>query len=203
VPLPRGRPALTRGVVPLDSILAAPVVAIDTSAVVSGLLEDQPAHAEYADFLERASEQSVTLAFCDLLELELAQACFRIAIARRHEGQWRQHLSDRRSRRPARDLASRVFGRWSLLLDATPHLRVGISDELGAGLPSPRLVAFSLMSTYAIGSYDAVHAAVALLLGAPIVTADSGFARCATLEMYTHGARVGYARSLRGGRATR
>jgi hypothetical protein len=52
--------------------------------VVCALLEDQPQHEEYAGFLERAVAAGTTLVYCDLLDLELAEACMTIALKRRH-----------------------------------------------------------------------------------------------------------------------
>lgn len=144
---------------------------LDTSAIAVALLEDQGSHSEYAAFLLRAVENGTTFAYCELVDLELAQACSKRARA--------QHGGDRSLFVPeGRRLIADVFGRWRAILSQTQSVRMplGVSDDPRV-LGSPvRDAAFGLIERYGLDSYDATHAATAIILGAPIVCADRGFA---------------------------
>lgn len=147
------------------------VVVLDTSAVALVLFEDQQTHGEYADFLTRAVRVKTTLVYCEMLDLELAQVCVKAARFQ-HDGRRERFI-------PAgRTLIREVFGRWRALYSATDSQRVPVGpSEIPDVVGSPvRDAAFHLIEQYGLDSYDATHAATAVLFGAPLVCADKGFA---------------------------
>ncbi len=159
------------GIVDL-SIDPPEVVVLDTSAVCRVLFEDGAGHVDYREFLARAVGAGTTLAYCEMLDLELAQACVKAAR--------RQHHGDRsRSVVAGRDLIREVFGRWRAIIGETDSRRVPIGPlERHDAVGSPvRDAAFHLIERYGLDSYDATHAATAILLGAPLLCADRGFAQ--------------------------
>lgn len=167
-----------RGVLDLQ-VEPPALVVLDTSAIAVALLEDQPSHREYSAFLLRAVERRTTFAYCELVDLELAQACSKRARA--------QHAGDRSLFVPeGRRLIAEVFGRWRAIISQTQSVRMplGLSDDPRV-LGSPvRDAAFGLIERYGLDSYDAIHAATAIILGAPLVCADRGFAH-APAELLT------------------
>lgn len=159
-----------RGVFQL-AVAPPEIVVLDTSAIAVALLEDQPTHGEYTAFLLRAVSAGTTLAYCELVDLELAQVCSKRA--REQSGGDRAKFVPR-----GRALIADVFERWRSVLSQTPSLRLplGLSDDPSV-LGSPvRDAAFRLIERYGLDSYDATHAATAIILGAPLVCADIGFA---------------------------
>jgi predicted nucleic acid-binding protein len=182
-----------RGV--FDLLLEPPdVIVLDTSAVAVVLFEDQDAHAEYAQFLARAVQAGTTLVYCEMLDLELAQVCMKAA-RKEHDGRRERFV-------PAgRTLIRDVFGRWRALYSETGSLRVPVGpSERRDTVGSPvRDAAFHLIERYGIDSYDATHAATAVLFGAPLVCADNRFAHVPeeVLTMITDSARVVDCRAIR------
>ena len=185
------------------------VVVLDTSAAIEALLDDQPRHDEYAAFLAACAAGGTAIAYCEILELELAEACVGIALARIHGRDWRRKRNDGRALRPARKLIEETAAKWQAFLDSVEQtLRVPLDwgtlhddaehvETFGAAVLDR---AIGLMQRYPIASYDAAHAATALLLEAPIVTGDRGFARVSGLEILTDSASVPICRRVRGGR---
>jgi predicted nucleic acid-binding protein len=208
--VPRGRPPLERGVL---SVSSAPqdLIVLDTSAVIRALVEDQTQHGEYADYLVRSVEHGTDFAYSDLVELEIAQACTGIALRQRHGRRWNDHRHDGRALRPARDLTARVLEAWFTLLSQVNSVHIPVGPLAQGGPPgevddpdlgSPvRDRALDLMATCAISSYDAAHAAGAILLEAPLLTADVGFGRVPAdvLTIVTDSTRVAGCRRYRGG----
>lgn len=191
---PRGRPIATRGVFPLeDPALVLPAaVGLDTSFVVEALIESQPLHVVCAAFLERLVEVDTTFVTSDLLEIELSEAAFAIALKERWGRDWRRHRSDGRTRRRGRRLLADVISRYELLLTSTTHVPV----PLGRVARS----AAALMTDHGLASYDAVHAASAVAAGAEaMVTTDTGFALLPTglLQIYTDRSRLAACRRKR------
>jgi hypothetical protein len=80
----RRRPA-TRGVYTIEdpALILPEVLALDTSFVVEALIETQPLHAVCAGFVERIVEAAPTVVTSELLEVELAEAAFAIALKER------------------------------------------------------------------------------------------------------------------------
>jgi hypothetical protein len=189
------------GVVPL----AAPppsVVVLDTSAVVCGLIGDQAQHEEYADFLERAMAAGTAFVYCDLLDFELADVAMTIALKRRHGRAWFRHRGEAESRVAARDLMREVFVDWRKTCARTSSARLPLGPIPDAGEESPvRDRAFELLEAYPIRSYDAAHAGVAMLIDAPLVCRDVGFAALPAdvLTLITDSTRIGACRRVRGG----
>jgi predicted nucleic acid-binding protein len=194
MPRPRGRPIATRGVYPLEDagLLLPALVGLDTSFVVEALIETQPLHEACAAFFERLVESGATVVTSELLEVELAEASFAIALKQRWGRQWRTHRTDGRARRPARQLLGEVAARSELLLSSLDR----ISIPLGRVGPA----AAALMTDYGLASYDAVHAATAVAAGAEaIVTLDTGFALLPArlLPIYTDRSRLASCRTKR------
>jgi predicted nucleic acid-binding protein len=100
----------------------------------------------------------VSVATSDLLIVELAEAVFAIALKERWGKRWRHHRADGRSRRRATRLLPEAVSRYETLLLRVDHLPVPVSDTAHA--------ARSLMADYGLASYDAIHAASAIAVGA-------------------------------------
>lgn len=187
------------GVVPLAAP-PPPVVVLDTSAVVCGLLGDQPQHEEYADFLARAISAGTAFVYCDLLDFELADVSMTIALKRRHGRAWFRHRDEEEGLAAARDLLHEVFADWRTTLARTSSARLplGPIPERGEGSPV-RDRAFELLESYPIRSYDAAHAGTAVLIDAPLVCRDVGFAGLPAdvVTLITDSTRVGPCRRAR------
>lgn len=191
----RGRPPLSRGVYSFEEpqlTLPAEVV-LDTSFVVNALLPAEPFHVSCAALLERIADQGTVVYFSRLLQLELLEATYKVALIERYgRGGWKRRRVDGRARRRADRLLRSVLGAWMQLLEALDHGVVEIHEVID-GVPD-------LMSRYALSSYDAVHAATVLYLGVPnLVALDVGF--CALpaeqLILYTNADRVRPCRTFR------
>src|SRR5882724_5823055 len=100
---PRGRPMATRGVFGVEdpTLLLPERVALDTSLVVRGLIETQPLHEACSTFLDRLIATEVVLISSDLLEVELAETAFSIALKERWGRDWWRRRADGRARRRA------------------------------------------------------------------------------------------------------
>src|SRR6266508_3172010 len=98
---PRGRRSATRGVSAIEdaALLLPPVVALDTSFVVEALIETQPLNAVCAFFATQLVEADTMVVTSELLEVELAEAAFAIALKQRWGNRWRGHRTDGRVRR--------------------------------------------------------------------------------------------------------
>lgn len=191
---PRGRSAATRGVFAIEdpALLLPERVALDTSLVVRALIETQPLHEACAVFLDRLVTSEVTLVSSELLEVELAEAAFGIALAERWGSGWRRYRTDGRVRRRARRLLSDVRSRYELLLASADHVAVPLASVAED--------ASVLMTEYGLASYDAVHAASAIAAGAEaIATTDTGFALlpASVLRIYTDRSRLTRCRAMR------
>jgi predicted nucleic acid-binding protein len=174
------------------TLLLPDPLALDTSFVVESLIETQPLHDRCADFASRIAESGIRVVTSELLQVELAEAAFAIALKERWGRQWRQHRTDGRVRRRGRRLVDEVSGRYELLLSAVPHI----------DLPVGRIAAAAarVMADHGLASYDAVHAATAIATGCQaIVTTDTGFALlpASTLAIYTDRSRLASARNKR------
>src|SRR5262249_7929954 len=151
------RPEATRGVHSIeDPILLAPAdVLVDTSFVVEALIETQPLHEPCRDFLQRLLEVDAVLHFNRLLEMELVEAAFRLALKERFgRKKWEEARLDGRARIRAGRLMEQAKEAWEEVLDAFAFVRVEL-DEVNRAVPQ-------FMQLYGLQSYDAVHAASAL-----------------------------------------
>ena len=189
-----GRRAGTRGVFAIEdpALLLPDPIALDTSFVVEATISTQPLHGPCTAFAERILDTGVTVVASELLEVELAEAAFAIALKERWGGQWRRHRTDGRVRRRGKRLVADVTARYRQLVAAVRYVPVPlgrISDQ-----------AATLMADHGLASYDAVHAATAIAAGCEaIVTTDTGFGLLpsSTLVIYTDRSRVASARNKR------
>lgn len=168
----RGRPPLPRGVVAFDDEDWQPpaTALLDTNIVAEALLPNEPEHAECAAVLHRLADAGSTVVFSRLLEVELWEVIFNLALRERHPRKDLRHVRyDSRVRKRAARLLAQAHTGWEELLDTLSWLRVEI-DEIASEVPE-------LMQTYGFQSYDAVHAAT-LLDGecTDFITRDGGFA---------------------------
>ena len=88
---PRGRPPLSRAVHSFedpDVPLPARVV-LDTSFVVEALIGSQPLHRACQDFLVRLAGAGTELVYSRLLEGELHETAFLLALKERHPRDWK------------------------------------------------------------------------------------------------------------------
>lgn len=176
-----------------DQALVLPAsVGLDTSFVVEAMIETQPLHVVCRAFLERLVEAETTVVTSDLLDVELAEAAFAIALKERWGRDWRRHRTDGRARRRGRRLLAEVTSRYDLLLSSVAHIPVPVGRVARA--------AAILMTDHGLASYDAVHAASAIAAGAEaMVTTDTGFALLPSvlLPIYTDRSRIGSCRRKR------
>jgi len=196
----RGRPPATRRVFSIDALELVPprTAALDTSFVVDALLETQPLHQLCARFAAHLVEAETTVVTSELLEVELAEAAFAITLKERWGRAWRQHRADDRARRPARRLLEQVMTRLDALLSSVAHVSVPVGRVSSS--------AATLMARYGLASYDAVHAAAAIVADAEaIVTLDTGFALLpqSLLAVYTDRSRLASCRAKRPPRSGR
>jgi predicted nucleic acid-binding protein len=191
----RGRPPLPRGVLAFDGHDWQPPDAalLDTNVVAEALLPNEPEHAACAAVLHRLAEAGTTVVFSRLLEVELWEVVFNLALRERHPRKdlRRVRYDSRVRRRAARLLAETQTG-WEELLDTLSWLRVEI-HEVASDVPK-------LMQSYGFQSYDAVHAATLLDNGlTDFVTRDGGFAALppAVATLHTTQARLAGTRARR------
>jgi predicted nucleic acid-binding protein len=189
-----GRRSLTRGVFAIEDteLLLPNPVALDTSFVVEALIATQPAHSVCSPFFMRIVESGVSITTSDLLPVELAEAVFGIALKERWGSRWRGHRTDGRARRRAARLLDDAISRYETLFTSADHFSLPLADTASA--------ARSLMTSYGLASYDAIHAASAIAANAEaIVTLDTGFALLphSLLTLYTDRSRVASCRSKR------
>jgi predicted nucleic acid-binding protein len=193
--MPRGRRPASRSVYSFEDtalILPAEVV-LDTSFIVDALLPKEELHRECREFLVRLAEGGTVVFFSRLLELELFETTYRLALKERFKRDWRQRRLDGRARRRASRLSQVTLDAWNDVLAALNHGIVEI-DEIADTVPG-------LMARFGLSSYDAVHVATALFLGVRnMVTLDSGFSAVPPneLQLYVNRSRVAWCRSARG-----
>jgi len=192
--MPRGRPPATRRVLSIDApeLLPPRTAALDTSFVVEAVVETQPLHTVCARFAAHLVEAGTTVVTSELLEIELAEAAFAIALKQRWGRNWRRHRADGRARRPARRLLAEVMTRLDELLSPVDHVAVPVGRIASS--------AATLMTSYGLASYDAVHASTAIAADAEaIVTLDTGFALLpqSLLAIYTDRSRLASCRAKR------
>jgi predicted nucleic acid-binding protein len=190
----RGRHVATRGVYAIEdrALLVLDPLALDTSFVVEALIETQRHHASCRDFLDRVADAGATLVTSELLAVELAEAVFAIALKARWGRAWREHRTDGRTRRRARQLLAETSARYDALVSSLDHVSVPIGHVTHA--------AGALMTDWGLASYDAVHAASAIAAGAQaIATTDTGFALlpASLLVIHTDRSRLASCRDKR------
>jgi predicted nucleic acid-binding protein len=169
----RGRPPQPRGVFAFDAPGWKPpeAVVLDTNVVAEALLSNQPEHTACRAVLRRFAAEGTTVVFSRLLEIELWEVVFNLALRERHPRKNLRHVRyDNRIRPRAARLLSQARKAWEQdVLGQLAWLRIEI-DEVAATVPQ-------LMQEYGFQSYDAVHAATLLTSGlVDFVTRDGGFA---------------------------
>ncbi|HTZ87572.1 MAG TPA: hypothetical protein VMB05_12965 [Solirubrobacteraceae bacterium] len=82
----RGRPVLPRGVHAFDAPTWQPpqTVVLDTSVVVEALLPNQPEHHACLGVLDQPAASHSAVLYNRLLEIELWEATFNLALRERH-----------------------------------------------------------------------------------------------------------------------
>lgn len=193
---PRGRPPLPRGIISFEPEGWTPPEALllDTTVVVEALLPSQPHHAACIAFFERVGTSGSTLIFNRLLETELCEVLFNIALKEQHGKRWKTARYDGRARRRAGRLLDAGLAAWEELLDTVSWLQLEL-NEVSAEVPG-------LMRAHGLRSYDAVHAASLFFADvADIATLDHGFAMLpqGRATIHTTSARVPTMRRWRGG----
>lgn len=168
---------------------------LDTSFVISALNSGEPKHVEAVDFLQRLTDAQSLLVYNRLLEVELAEVAFRLAVKERHGAKgWPAKRNDGRVRLRAGRLMKDLHASWQAVVETRPSLCVEL-DEVVTAVPDA-------MHSWGLGSYDAVHATTAIYAGAAMVTLDAGFGVIpeAKLELFVDASRVSSCRRRRGGK---
>lgn len=162
--------AKARGIVSIDEAEPPAAIVLDTSAVVEFLLPSQPAHRHWQEFFGACAEQSTVMVFNELLEVELYDVLFNIALIERW-GKGAAHgpkRYDGRVRRRAARLLGDYRREWQRFLDSRPTATVELARVVDR---APELI-----GSYGMRSNDAAHAGSALLTECAIATTDTGFA---------------------------
>ncbi|MHB2023335.1 MAG: type II toxin-antitoxin system VapC family toxin [Mycobacteriales bacterium] len=167
-------------------------VVLDTSFVARALITTEAHHGACQAFLLRLVEDEVPIYFNRLLNVELAEVAFKIAVVQQHGSKaWPAKRYDGRVRRLAGRLQRQLLLSWTKVLETVPHAVVEL-HEVADEVPA-------LMAAYGLGSYDAAHVATAEYVSAPLVATDAGFGRvpAARLTLYVDNSRVASARRHR------
>lgn len=145
--------------------------------------------------MEWLSEAGSSIYFNRLLEIELVDVAFRMAVKEKH-GKAAWPSRDRRVCGRAGRLTKQLLASWEELLATVAHLVVEPSEVIHA-VPD-------LMGSFGLRSMDALHVATCEYVSVPvIVTTDVGFADVPEkrLTVYVNDTRVGPCRARRGGKA--
>ncbi len=191
----RGRPPLPRGVLAFDAPEWQPpeAVVLDTNVVAEALLPNQPEHAACAAVIQQFVSAGTTVMFSRLLEIELWEVVFNLALRERHPRKNLRHVRyDSRVRPRAARLLGEARRAWEKLLGTLNWSRIEIHG-IASGVPE-------LMQKHGFQSYDAVHAATLLTSGlTDFVTRDGGFAALppAVATLHTTHARLASTRARR------
>lgn len=192
----RGRPPLPRGVVAFDDPGWEPpeAVVLDTNVVADALLPKEPEHRPCLAVLERLADSGTTVVFSRLLEIELWEVVFNLALRERHPRKHIRHVRyDNRIRPRAARLLRQAQKAWEQdLRNPLGWTRIEM-HEVAEDVPK-------LMQEYGLQSYDAVH--VATLLDSELtdfITRDGGFAVLppAVATLHTTQARLAGTRGRR------
>lgn len=193
-----GRPPSQRQIYPCDAqtYRGPERIAFDTSFIVEFLMAGQPHIQAAADGFVKMVRDGSEIVLSSLVDLELVEACYQVALRERYGKRWAQARPDGRARRRAARLTRQARDAWHRLLTVLPTtvIDVGmVSDDVP-----------ELMRRYGLGSYDAAHVATALHAGVDAAaTLDTGFAQvpASRLEIHTVSAKVSRMRQIRARRA--
>lgn len=167
------------------------MIALDTSFVVRALHPLEANHEECVDFLRQLTAAEATVVFNELLNFELIETAYKLAVMERHgRAAWPSKRGDGRVRRRATRLAQELMESWDGVLSVSSYVEVPLAEVSDGLIPYMSL---------GVSSYDAVHAASASLVSADaIATTDHGFTRIpeSQLAVVTTSDRVvGYRRN--------
>lgn len=169
-------------------------VVLDTNVVAEALLPNEPEHRECLAVLERLADSGTAVLFSRLLEIELWEVIFNLALRERHPRKNLRHVRyDNRVRPRAARLLKQAHNAWEEYL-RSPFAWTRIEMH-GVAEFVP-----TLMQEYGFQSYDAVHAATLLTSGlTDFVTRDGGFAILppALATLHTTQARLAGTRARR------
>jgi predicted nucleic acid-binding protein len=169
------------------------MVLLDTSVVAEALLPNEPEHDPCLAVLDRLAASGSVVLFSRLLEIELWEVAFDVALRERHPRKnLRRVRYDNRVRPRAARLLRQAQRAWDDLLAPLTWSRIEI-HEVAQDVPR-------LMREYGLQSYDAVHAATLLASGiTDLVTRDAGFAVLppALATLHTTQARLASTRARR------
>jgi predicted nucleic acid-binding protein len=193
---PRGRPPAPRGVYSFEDVLVPPhQLVLDTSFVVDALLRTESRHEECRQILERVADARSTIFFNRLLDAELCEAAYKIAVRELHPGGLlRDVRTDRRMLRRGQILRDELEAAWWDALGALDWVAIEVG-EVVQWVPE--------VMAHGLPSYDACHIATALYADVrAVVTLDYGFALMLPrdIDVYVPAARV---RAMRQRRARR
>lgn len=170
-------------------------ILLDTSFVIAALNSGEPKHSEAVDYLQRLTHEQSLLVYNRLLEIELVEVAFKLAVKEQHGPRgWPSKRHDGRVRRRAGRLTDRLLSSWAEIVASRPSLCVEL-HEVSDEVPTA-------MKRWGLASYDAVHAQTAVYAGSPsIVTLDAGFGSVPqrVLSLYVDASRVSSCRRRRGG----
>jgi len=192
----RGRPPLPRGVFAFDAPGWEPpkAVVLDTNVVAEALLPNEPEYYPCLAVLERLADSGTTVVFSRLLEIELWEVVFNLALRERHPRKSLRHVRyDNRVRPRAGRLLRQAHKAWEEdLLAPLTWSRIEM-HQVAENVPT-------LMQEYGLQSYDAVHVATLLSSGGTdLITRDGGFAVLppAVATLHTTQARLAGTRARR------
>lgn len=166
---------------------------LDTSVVVEALLPSQPEHASCAAVMRRLADTRSRVVFSRLLEIELWEVAFNIALRERHPRKNLRHIRyDNRIRPRAARLLRQAETAWESLRDTLDWSCVEI-HHAAPGAPK-------LMGDHGLQSYDAVHASTLIVAGLTnLITRDVGFSAVppSVATLHTTHARLARTRARR------
>lgn len=146
-----------------------PFVVVDTSAAVEVLVADAERHGAYVELMAMLRAVGAVVIVSDLLEAELLEAAYAWDVRRAH-GNWRRQRREGRLARPLRREV-RVLDDWADVLTGMRQQRTTVEPWLRS--------AAQLMDQTGLGSFDAIHLAISIGYGAPLMTHDRQLARWA------------------------
>lgn len=159
---------------------------LDTNVVAEALLPNQPEHLACAAVLQRLADEHTTVVFSRLLEVELWEAVFNLALRERHPRRDLRHVRyDNRVRPRAARLLTESQRAWERLLSIVDWYRIEV-DVVASSVPD-------LIREHGLQSYDAVHAATLIASDLnDFITRDGGFAALppSVATLHTTRARV-------------
>lgn len=145
------------------------------------MLESEARHEAYRDYLVRASAGGTRLIFSELLEVELAEASLGVA-GREHDTTSSAHMAARNG------YLRTVFSGWEQILDEADYILPIRETHPAQMWEQAFALALDIVAAHNLRMADAVHAATAAILSAPILTDDADFARvpAGLLTIITH-----------------